>query len=305
MDAGGASVRPHGDHVVRRSGSFFERNAPWLFPLPAIIALLVLIVAPMIANFVVALHDWFIGLPPRLQGLDNFRDALNDRRFWNGVRLTLYFTGIAVPVQVLLGLGIAVLFNREFPAKGLVRTIILLPMVATPVAIALIWRLMFEPSLGVLNYFLENLGLARSLWVADTRLALPSLMMVDVWQWTPMVALILIAALQSVPGELYEAARIDGANGWQAFWNITLPGIRGAIVVALILRCIDALKTFDIIYVITAGGPGIATETLNVYAFKTGFEFLRAGYSATLLIFLMFLVLGIAIILNLARRGTR
>lgn len=289
---------------MRQAGNFIERNAAWLFPLPAIIALVVLIALPMLANFVIALHDWFIGRPPTLVGFQNFTDVLADRRFYNGIKNTLIFSGVAVPLQLVIGLGIAVLFSREMPAKGLIRTIILLPMVATPVAIALIWALMFNPSLGVLNYFLETLGLPRSLWVADASLALPSLIMVDIWQWTPMVALILIAALQGVPSEHYEAARIDGASGWQVFWNITLPAVRGAVVVALILRMIDALKTFDIIYVITGGGPGTATETLNVYAFRSGFEFFRAGYAASLLIFLMFLVLGIAILLNVARRRT-
>jgi multiple sugar transport system permease protein len=287
---------------VKRAADFFDRHAPWLFPLPAMLAILVLIVGPIVANFVLATYDFFIGSAPRFIGLANFEAALADRRFWNGLINTFYFTGVAVPVQMLFGLGIALLFNREMIGKGVLRTIILLPMVATPVAIALIWALMFNPSLGVLNYFLESLGLPRSLWVADARLAIPSLVLVDVWQWSPFVALILLAALQGVPQEYYEAARIDGAGAWQSFWHITLPGIRAAIVVALILRSIDALKTFDIIYVITQGGPGTASETLNVFAFKTGFEFFRAGYAATLLIFLLFVVLGIAVLLNLARR---
>ena len=163
--------------MIRSSGNFFERHASWLFPLPAVLALVILVLLPMLANFYIALHDWFIGLPPRLVGLDNFTDALNDRRFWNGVRNTFYFTGLAVPIQLVLGMAVALLFSREMPAKGLIRTIILLPMVATPVAIALIWALMFDPSLGVLNYFLESLGLQRSIWVADARLALPSLVL--------------------------------------------------------------------------------------------------------------------------------
>src|SRR5690606_33989501 len=186
----------------------------------------------------------------------------------------------------------ALLFNREFPGKGIVRTIILLPMVATPVAIALIWALMFNPSLGVLNYFLESLGLPRSLWVANSSLAIPSLVLVDIWEWTPMVARILLAALQGVPQEYYEAARIDGANSWQTFRHITLPSVRSAVVVALILRTVDALKTFDIIYVITGGGPGTASETLNVFALKAGFEFFRAAHAAPLLILLMLLSPG-------------
>jgi len=287
---------------MRRAADFFDRYAQWLFPLPAVLAILVLIVGPMLANLVLSTFDLFIGMPPRFVGLQNFREAFADPRVLNGLKNTFYFTLLAVPLQLVLGLGVALLFNREFPGKGIVRTIILLPMVATPVAIALIWALMFNPSLGVLNYFLESLGLPRSLWVADTNLVIPSLVLVDVWEWTPFIALILLAALQGVPLELYEAARIDGANSLQIFRRITLPGIRAAIIVALILRSIDALKTFDIIYVITQGGPGTASETLNVFAFKTGFEFFRAGYAATLLILLMFVVLGVAILLNLLRR---
>ena len=270
--------------------------------MPAILAILVLIVAPVLANFALSLYDYFVGGSPRFVGVANYERAFTDARVWNGIRNTFYFTFTAVPLQLVLGVAIAVLFNRDFPGKGLARTVILLPMVATPVAIALIWALMFNPSLGVLNYFLEGLGLERSLWVAQSNLAIPSLVLVDTWQWSPMIALILLAAMQSVPAELYEAARIDGASGWQSFWRITIPSIRSAIVVALILRAVDALKTFDIIYVITEGGPGIASETLNVLAFKTGFNFFHAGYAATLLIFLMFTVLGIAVLLNAIRR---
>jgi multiple sugar transport system permease protein len=163
---------------------------------------------------------------------------------------------------------------------------------------------MFNPSLGVLNYFLESLNLPRLLWVADSRTVIASLALVDVWEWTPMIALILLAALQGIPSEYYEAALIDGANRWKRFWHISLPSIRSAIVVALILRSLDSLKTFDIIYVISNGGPGTASETLNIYAYKTGFEFLRAGYASTLLVFLMVAVFGVALLLNLLRRNT-
>lgn len=287
---------------MKSLSAFVDRNARYIFPLPAVLAILVLIVAPVLANFVLSLYDFFIGGSPTFVGIENYERAFTDSRVWNGIRNTFYFTFTAVPLQLVLGVAIAVLFNRDFPGKGLARTVILLPMVATPVAIALIWALMFNPSLGVLNYFLESLGLERSLWVAQSNLAIPSLVLVDTWQWSPMIALILLAAMQSVPAELYEAARIDGASGWQSFWRITIPSIRSAIVVALILRAVDALKTFDIIYVITEGGPGIASETLNVLAFKTGFNFFHAGYAATLLIFLMFTVLGIAVLLNAIRR---
>ena len=287
---------------MKSAANFIDRHAKWIFPLPALLAMLLLIVAPIVANVVLSTYNYFIGTAPSFAGLGNFREAFADARAWNGLRLTFYFTFLAVPIQLVLGFAIALLFNREFPGKGLVRTITLLPMVATPVAIALIWALMFNPNLGVLNAFLEGLGLPRSLWVADSNLVIPSLVLVDVWEWTPFIALILLAALQGVAQEYYEAARIDGASSVQSFWFITLPSIRSAVIVALILRSIDALKTFDIIYVITQGGPGTASETLNVYAFRTGFEFFRAGYAATLLILLMFVVLGVAVVFNLLRR---
>lgn len=282
-----------------------DRHAAWVFPLPAVLAILVLIVGPVLANVGISLYGWSVGRAPTFIGLDNFAEALSSTRFWNGLRNTFYFTVLAVPTQLVLGIGLAVLFDRNFPGKGIVRTIMLLPMVATPVAVALIWALMFDPSLGVLNYFLESLGLERSLWVADRNLVIPSLVLVDVWEWTPMMALILLAALQGVPKEYYEAARIDGASGWQTFLHITLPSLYGAIVIAVILRSVDALKTFDLIYVITGGGPGRASETLNVYAFKTGFEFFRAGHAAALLLFLLITVFAVALFLNLLRVRTQ
>lgn len=289
---------------MSRAAYVLDKYAMWLFPLPAIIAIIVLCLAPMLTNFVLSMYSWFIGGEARMVGLGNYTRALSDPRFWNGVRNTFYFTFVAVPIQLVLGLGIALLFNRQFPGKAIARTVILLPMVATPVAIALIWALMFNPSLGILNHFLSSLGLPRMLWVAEASTAIPSLVLVDVWQWSPMIALILLAALQTVPSDYYEAALIDGANGWQIFWNVTLPWIRSAMVIAVILRSLDALKTFDIIYVITEGGPGTASETLNVLAYKTGFQFLRAGYAATLLIFLLFIVLGVSIFLNFLRSRT-
>jgi multiple sugar transport system permease protein len=264
-----------------------------------VLAIVVLIVAPVVTNFVLSLYDYFVGGRPRTSSASRTTSAPSaDARVWNGVKQHLLFHLHGRAAAAAAGHRHRGAVQPRLPRQGLARTVILLPMVATPVAIALIWALMFNPSLGVLNYFLESLGLERSLWVAQSNLAIPSLVLVDTWQWSPMIALILLAAMQSVPAEHYEAARIDGASGWQSFWHITIPSIRSAIVVALILRAVDALKTFDIIYVITEGGPGTASETLNVLAFKTGFQFFHAGYAATLLIFLMFLVLGIAMLLN-------
>jgi multiple sugar transport system permease protein len=199
--------------------------------------------------------------------------------------------------------AIAVLFNREFMGKGLLRTIFLFPMIATPVAIALVWRLMYQPTLGVLNQLLEFLRLPPSLWVADTSLVLPALALVDIWEWTPLITLITLAGLSVLPEEPFEAAAIDGASRWQTFWKITLPMLRPVIIVAVTFRLIDALKTFDIIFVITQGGPGFASETLNLYVYSTSFQYQNLGYAASLLVVFFAIVVGSAVLLLKFRRA--
>jgi multiple sugar transport system permease protein len=287
-----------------RHSAWVDRNLKWLMPGPAVLLLFVLTILPLGFNLVLSTQDRFVSdaLPSKAVGIGNYLTILGDSRFWNAAWLMVEFTLIAVPAQMLFGLLIALLLNRQVPAQGVVRALVLLPMIATPVAIALIWALMFNPSLGVLNYFLETLGLGRSLWVADSRLAIPSLALVDIWEWTPLVAIILLAGLQSMPEEPFEAARIDGASSWQLFSLITWPLLQPVLFAALTLRLIDALKTFDIIEVITQGGPGTASETLNVYAFHTGFEFFRVGYASALLTVLLVSVTALAVGINLLRR---
>jgi len=287
--------------------SWIDRNLSWVFPLPAVLAVLLLIVGPVVANlaFSVQNRSWGIFPVPSFVGLGNFVSAFEDSRFWSSALNMFYLTIIAVPAETVLGLALALLLNRDFFLKGVVRSLVLLPMIATPVAVALIWSLMMNPELGVLNYFLQSLHLHRSLWATSPALAIPSIALVDIWEWTPFMALIMLAALQSLSQDQMEAAKIDGANAMQRLFRIILPLIRPAVVVAVILRAIDALKTFDIIYVITQGGPGTASETLNVYAFKSSFLYLRIGYSASLLVILALVVVGVAAILNIWARGEK
>ena len=289
------------------SGGFpawLDRNMRWIFPLPAMLVLFSLTILPLVFNLILSTQERSVSdaLPSSFVGMGNYLTALKDPRFWNSVKLMFEFTLIAVPVQMLLGLGLAMLLNRNMRASGLVRAVVLLPMISTPVAVALIWALMMDPNLGVLNYFLQTLGLGRSLWLADSNLVIPALALVDIWQWTPLVSLILLAGLQTMPDEPFEAARIDGATPWQMFRFITWPMLQAALFAALTLRLINALKTFNIIEVMTQGGPGTASETLNVYAYHTGFEFLRVGYTAALLTLLLVTVAVVAVGVNLLRR---
>src|SRR4029450_4216116 len=177
----------------------------------------------------------------------------------------------AVIAPLLLGTAAAIVFHRDFPLRGVLRGVFIMPMMATPVAVALVWTMMFHPQQGVLNYLLSLVGLPPSLWFSPPTLVIPSLVLVEVWHWTPLVMLIVLGGLAALPTEPYESARLDGASEWQLFRFITLPLVAPFLLVAAVIRTIDALKTFDTIYVITSGGPGTASETINLYLYLQAF----------------------------------
>jgi multiple sugar transport system permease protein len=277
--------------------SFIERNVKWIFPLPAIVFLIIMMAFPMIYTFYVSLTDWNMssGSAAGFIGLENYVEMFRESRFYNAFCLTFYFTILAVSMEVVLGVMIALVLNREFRGKNLVKLILLLPMVATPVAVGLAWILFYEPTIGLGNYALKLLGMPVSKWLASSYSVIPSLTLVDIWQWTPMVSLIVMAGLASLPTEPYEAAVVDGATPLQVFFRVTLPLLGPTILIAAVLRSIDALKTFDIIYVMTAGGPGFASETLNIYAYNLGFGYFRFGAASAALVALFAIVLGFSL----------
>ena len=281
-------------------GEFFERHFSRLLPLPAAVTIALLIIFPLAFNVYMSLHSWFVSstTPPRFVGIKNFVEIFGkDARFWNAVWITVKFTAIGVFLQLGIGLAIALYLHRDFRGRGIVRTVMLLPMVSTPVAVALIWVIMFNPSLGVLNYFLSFLGFKPLVWLGHPRTVLPSLILMDIWKWTPFMVLITHAGLQSLPFTPFEAARIDGASRWQLFRFITLPLLRPTIAVALIFRTMDSLKTFDTIYVMTEGGPNNASEILNIYVFQTGFKYFHMGYASALAVILVVFVFAVNLFL--------
>jgi multiple sugar transport system permease protein len=290
-----------------RLGRWAHRHAQWLFPAPAVLLVAVIIVYPILYTGWMSLQEWAVSslTAPRFIGLANYHKiALADARFQEAVGRTIYFTLVAVGAETLLGLAMALLFNRQFWGRGLLRTLAILPMVATPTAIALVFVMMYHPSLGVANYLLSVVGLSPWRWTYSSQTALYALALVDVWQWTPLIMLIALAGLASLPREPYEAAHIDGASTLRTFWHITLPLLRPALVVAVLFRAIDALKTFDIIFVMTQGGPANASETINILLFNQAFSYFNMGYASSMAVALFALVMGASLILIKVRRST-
>lgn len=283
---------------------FIERNIVWIFPLPAAIFILIMMAFPVLYTFWVSFTDWSVSSGGEVSfiGMKNYVDLFSDSRFYNAIKLTFYFTLLSVGVETVLGVAIALILNREFRGKGIAKTILLLPMVATPVAIGLAWTLFYEPTIGLANYTLKGMGLPVSNWLASKDMVIPALAIVDIWEWTPMIALIVLAGLASMPTEPFEAAKVDGATTFQTFRYITLPLLYPTILVAIVLRSIDAFKTYDIIYTMTAGGPGFASETLNIYAYSLGFGYFRFGMASSALVALLAIVLGSSLLILWIRK---
>jgi multiple sugar transport system permease protein len=269
----------------------------WAFAVPAAAVVLVVILFPWIFTIFMSLHDWKVTGATPFVGLANYAKMLQDERFLWAIVRTMWFTGATVIAPVLLGVWAAVCFASQFKLRGLARTLFVLPMMATPVAIALVWTMMFHPQLGVLNYLLTSVGLPPSSWVYDSSTVIPTLVMVETWQWTPLVMLIVLGGIASLPQEPYEAAILDGASVWQMFRHITLPLAWPFIMVATVIRLIDALKTFDTIYVITLGGPGTSSETLNILLYQTAFAYYDLGYGSAIVVVFFLLILVISLLL--------
>ncbi|HWR12568.1 MAG TPA: sugar ABC transporter permease [Rectinemataceae bacterium] len=289
---------------MTKSG-FVERNLKILFPLPAVVFVVVMMLFPILYTLFLSFTNWNLtsGMPLSLVWLKSYGRVLREPRFLSAIGRTFTFTLLSVVVETIVGLALALLLNREFKGKSAMKLILLLPLVATPVAIGIVWNLFFDPTIGFANYVLALFGLPKSAWVSSAETVIPSLALVDIWQWTPMITLIVLAGLAGLSQEPYESARVDGANAFQIFSKITLPMIAPTLLTAMILRSIDALKTFDIIYAMTGGGPGYASETLNVMAFKYSFEYFRMGQSSVILVFLFLLVLLLSMaIMRLRKR---
>jgi len=276
----------------------------WPFIVPAGVVVSAVILFPWAFTLFMSAHDWHIGGGISFNGAGNYLRMLGDERFGLAVLRTLYFTALSVLLPMVLGVAAAVTFHREFPGRGLARTVFILPMMATPVAVALVWTMMFHPQLGVLNYLLTSLGLPPSEWVYAASTVIPTLVLVETWQWTPLVMLIVLGGLASLPTDPYEAADLDGASGWQVFRHITLPLVWPFVLSAAVIRGIDALKAFDTIFVISNGGPGTSSETLNILLYLQAFSFYDMGYASAVVVVFFALVLLFTLLMLWTRQRT-
>jgi multiple sugar transport system permease protein len=285
-----------------------NRHRKWLFASPAMAFVGILIVFPLAWTLYLSLTDsqGSVRAAADFVGLENYLTVLTDTdRFWPAVGRTLSFTFVALGFEIVLGMAIALLLWRPFRGEKWVRVAILLPLVATPVAVGMMWRLIFDPNIGFANQLLGLVGIPPQPWLSGQDSALPTTIFMDVWQWTPMVVLILLAGLTSLSDEPDEAARMDGANAFQRFFFVTLPLMMPTVIVAILLRGIDALKTFDILYATKGKGGGSfhEVETLNVYAYGLSFDYNQYGLSSAVLILFFMIIIGSMWLLTMRKKA--
>ena len=293
--------------VSRKEGSRPARLAPnyWPFVIPALVVISAVIVFPWVFTLWMSAHRWTLGQEQSFIGFENYVRLASDARFWESLWHTLFYTVLSVVAPLFLGTLAALVFDAQFPLRGFLRGVFVMPMMATPVAIALVWTMMFHPQLGVLNYLLSFIHIGPLEWIYNQSTVIPSLVLVETWQWTPLVMLIVLGGLAAVPREPYESAEIDGANAWQKFRYLTMPMIAPFLMIAVIIRSIDAVKSFDIIYAMTQGGPGTASETINIYLYNTAFAYYDIGYGSAMAVVFFIIIVALSFVLLMVRQRSQ
>lgn len=276
-----------------------EARLAWAFVTPALGAILLIAFFPLIYTLWESFHVHDLRMPWRgrpFVWFANYAEVLADGRFWGAIGHTVIFTAGTVSLELVLGLILALALNRAYRGRGLVRAAVLVPWAIPTVVAALLWRFMFDSQAGIANAVLMDVGLMDEpfVWFIHSIAAWVPVILADVWKMTPFVALLLLAGLQNIDASLYEAARIDGAGPWNQFRHVTLPLLKPAILVALIFRTLDAFRVFDLIFVLTGGGPGTSTEPIALYTFNSLLQNLRFGYGSALSVIIFLVTFGLA-----------
>jgi multiple sugar transport system permease protein len=288
---------------ARLQGAGFDRFLPYLLLAPAVLLVLAVVVYPLVYGVQTSTKFYRFGTAISDVGFAQYRQAWNDPLFRGALWTTLKFVTAAVAIETTLGLGLALLCVRELPFIRTLRMVLIVPMVITPVVVGIVFRLIYASDVGLFTSLSGLVG-GGSIGILDNeRGAFWGLVFLDVWEWTPLIFLILLAGLQSLPQEPFEAARVDGAGTWRTFVDHTLPMLTPVLVVAIVLRSIDAFTTFDQVYVLTHGGPGTATQLISIYGYDTFFRFQQYGYAAAMLLMVALIVLACAFLgIRLIRR---
>ncbi len=285
--------------------SSIDRHTPFLMTLPMLVIIavflffLVYVLGLSVTNSTLAKpFNGFVGFA-------NYAKAFGDDVFGNSIVTMLTFAFGVTIIETLLGFGFAVALQNELRAGKYLRTLALLPLFTPPVAVGMVWKLIYDPGSGLLNYYLQKLHFISDpiAYLGSERLAMPSLMAADIWQWTPFCFLLILAALQSLPYDPYEAAAVDGATSWQIFRRLTLPMVLPSVVITFLFRLLIALKVFDLVFMLTYGGPGDSTNVASFYIYKIGFTIFKTGYAAALTVLVFLLVSVIATALTLGRQA--
>jgi len=267
--------------------------APWFYIAPAAAIMLFACLYPLLMALQLGFYDWNLGTPysdAKFTGWDAFITAYTNKSVWLSLLTTLKFTIICVSAEMILGIALALVLERPVKGTAFFRTMFILPMMIAPIAVGLIWRYMFDAQFGLINAVLDLLGMPQMAWLADQSLAFLAIVIADIWQWTPFVFVMVVAALANVDSSVIEAARIDGANWWQSIIKVKLPMIAHVLAIMLMMRLVDAFRVLEVIYVLTFGGPGESTEILSLHIYKTAFVGQQLGVAAAVSVLLLIVV---------------
>jgi multiple sugar transport system permease protein len=289
---------------ARRRRAVQDLASRWAFMAPAALLLGVTLAYPIFYTVQISFAELDLGTFQAVDwvGWDNYRTVLEDRRFWQALRVTAIYLALALPLQVTLGFFIAWLINAEWRGRGIVRALFIIPMVVAPVVAGGVWRMLLDPLWGFVNHLLGLVGAGPIDWLGDPALAMATIVIIDTWRWTPFVVLIASAALLSLPKDVFEAADIDGADWWRKLWSVAIPLLMPMIAAVFVVRWLGAVKMFDIALAATNGGPGHATSVINLFIYEEAFRSLRFAESSAMAIIVLVLTM---ILTALFLRGTR
>jgi len=285
-----------------------KNTFPYLLLIPVMVLLISIVVYPLIYSLSLSFCSYDLKKPwlgKEFVGIKNYINAFKDLLFLGSLRITLFFLLGAISTEFFLGFGIALLLNKDIRGSQIVRILVIIPMMLTPIIVGLQWRFMFNYDCGLINYIVRGLRISPGILILSERsLALIGVILADIWQWTPFMILLCYSGLRALPLEPYEASRIDGASGWQTFRYLTVPLLKPVILIALLLRTMEAFKIYDVIYTMTYGGPATATEAASFYVYRISFKFFHMGYGAALSYILLGISIGLAMVfVNILKRA--